>query len=108
MTANQAIIATVFLLEHFFGRDTEWFVRVVGEIPGHPDKGGHCDDRRKRITLVEKYLSDDGSAARIIRHEVAHALSPNDWSHGPEFKAALGRTSGLFGKCGPITAPPRP
>lgn len=87
MTPNQAIAWTVTLLEHFFGMETCWYCRVIPEFPDpHSDKAGHCDDERKRITLAGRYLN---RALQTIAHEVAHALTPNDWSHGPEFQAAF-------------------
>jgi hypothetical protein len=93
MTPTEATIYTVFLLEHFFGENTDWFVRVISEWPGRPDVGGHCDDDGFCITLVEKYMVDDANARRIICHEVSHALTPDDWNHGPAFSAALALVS---------------
>jgi hypothetical protein len=88
MTPEMAIAWSTLLLEHFFGLDTPWHVRVIDEWPGRPDVRGHCDDENHRISLVEKYLDNTALALDTIVHEVAHTRSQADHSHGEQFRAA--------------------
>jgi hypothetical protein len=48
---------------------------------------GFCDYLEKEIIIKEHHLSDD-DLTDTIKHEVAHALVPNEQGHGPEWKAA--------------------
>jgi hypothetical protein len=88
MTPEMAIAWSTLLLEHFFGRETEWYVRIIDEWPGRPDVRGHCDGETHCISLVEKYLENAAIAVDTIAHEVAHTISYADNSHGERFRAA--------------------
>jgi hypothetical protein len=48
---------------------------------------GFCDDYEKEIVIKEHHLDDD-DLIDTIKHEIAHALEPNDFGHGKYWKAA--------------------
>jgi hypothetical protein len=88
VTPAEAIRRTNALLDHF--NLEGWSVEVLSsDFPGHPDKAGFCSDARKTIFLIERYLENDARAENLILHEVAHVLTPDDWTHGEDWKRAF-------------------
>jgi hypothetical protein len=63
------------------------------------EKGGVCRSDSKKIFLVDWCMENDANALRIIRHEVAHAITADEQEHhGPRFNAivwSLRRWNGL-------------
>jgi hypothetical protein len=49
---------------------------------------GHCHRESKRIVLFPCALVGKARCRGTILHEIAHALSPNDNTHGADFFAA--------------------
>jgi hypothetical protein len=90
MERIEAIRRAKALIEHFSCLEG-WSVVLMPEFPEpYSEKGGFCSDATRTIFLAEKCLHDDANARRLIQHEVAHALTPDDWHHGEEWKLAVG------------------
>jgi len=66
---------------------TKFGWRVV--FDDHKERLGACINEKKLITLSRYFiaLNPDEETEETIRHEVAHALSPQDEDHGPAWQA---------------------
>jgi hypothetical protein len=93
MTPAEAIRRTQALLNHFnldgWGvevlSDTEW----AQTFSNHKKYDGFCDDARSTVVLKESALANDLRAECLILHEIAHALTPDDHTHGEDWKRAV-------------------
>lgn len=105
MTLNQEVdilgLAYSLMFEHGVG---DWHVRFVDEIRvgDSMDLAGHCSWDIHTIELSRMYVLDydRDRQFRVILHEIAHALTPDDKLHGPAFQlkfAELRIKEGLIG-----------
>jgi hypothetical protein len=76
--------------------DRHWQFKLVDSIPcprchPHKDLAGHTSWDNRMIVLSRRYVLDYNPEriAHILTHEVAHALTPEDWVHGDIFEAKL-------------------
>jgi predicted metal-dependent hydrolase len=93
----EAEIATVaaYMFDRYL--DRHWKLRFVDEIrPARTKRGrrylaGHTSWDQRIIRLSRMYIFDytPEQIGYLISHEVAHALTPEDWVHGPIFRAKL-------------------
>lgn len=71
---------------------TDWSVKVVGSIPGFPKAIGLCDYDSQTIYLQYALvaLDESGEWMDTLKHEIAHALTPesadHEEDHGPTWQ----------------------
>lgn len=105
MTLNQEVdilgLAYSLMFEHGV---VDWHVRFVDEIRAGNgmDLAGHCNWNTQTIELSRLYVLDyeRDRLFRVILHEIAHALTPDDKLHGVPFGlkfAELRVKEGLIG-----------
>jgi len=88
MTVHDAIATTLNLLADV-GIHNYSVVVLEKLFQGNEERLGGCDVTNRCILLSVKLLDDD-RFLKIVRHEVAHALTDHEKeAHGPEFERAL-------------------
>ncbi len=78
-----------YLMDRFL--DRHWKFKIVDKLPvrGGQNLVGHCSWDWRIIRVSREYIFDyplEG-ITWILTHEVAHALTPEDWTHGEVFQA---------------------
>lgn len=73
--------------------DRHWKVKLEDTLPSTAggELAGHTswDSRTIRISRRAVASMTGEEVCRMIEHEIAHALTPEDWTHGDVFKAKL-------------------
>lgn len=73
--------------------DRHWRFKFEDTLPtsGNKDLAGHTSWDQRTIRLSRKYCFDwtPRQLGYVLTHEVAHALTPEDWTHGEIFQAKL-------------------
>lgn len=88
MTNAEVLRRSTELLLHF--GITNWRIRIVPALMGPSDASGFCCYSERTIYLVEKWMADDATALRLVRHEVSHVLTEHETvDHGPAWKAMV-------------------
>lgn len=95
MTEGEILTIGTYMLDLWL--DRHWKLQLVDSIPcptckhASKDLAGHCSWDKRLIVLSRRYVLDmePERLVRVIRHEIAHALTPEDWVHGEIFQAKL-------------------
>jgi hypothetical protein len=74
--------------------DRHWRLGFQDTIPLRGGKGelaGHTSWDDRLIRLSRRYIFDYSPerVSDLLLHEIAHALTPEDWTHGDIFQAKL-------------------
>jgi Zn-dependent membrane protease YugP len=91
VTEHEIATVAAYLFDKFL--DRHWQLRFEDVLPvrGGGDLAGHTSWDQRIIRLSRRYVfgySPERLGA-ILTHEVAHALTPEDWTHGDRFQAKL-------------------
>lgn len=96
MTRDEASQLTYQLLSA--NKLTDWKVRLFTDM----QHMGVCDQKKKLIYLNTHHIDThpDIEVIDTIKHEIAHALTPNDLGHGDVWKKVASELGALPQKCG--------
>ena len=89
MTEHEIATMAAYLLDKYL--DRHWQICFLDSIPtrGGGEFAGHTSWDQRIIRLSRRSLRKlpPEGVAHVIQHEVAHALTPEDWTHGEVFQA---------------------
>lgn len=89
MTEDEIRTMAAYLMDKHLNRHWTFGFRDTLPTSGGRDLAGHTSWDRRQIVLSRRYAFDypPEGIAWILTHEVAHALTPEDWVHGEIFQA---------------------
>lgn len=92
MTEDEIRTIAAYMLDRYL--DRHWRFRFEDTLPirgGGGDLAGHTSWDQRIIRLSRRYVLDYSPQriGAILEHEIAHALTPEDWTHGAIFEAKL-------------------
>ncbi len=91
MTEHEIQTVAAYLFDKHL--DRHWRLKFEDTLPtgaGY-DLAGHTSWDQRIIRLSRRYVFSYSPEriGQILTHEVAHALTPEDWTHGEIFQAKL-------------------
>lgn len=90
MTEHEIQTVAAYLMDKHL--DRHWRLKFEDTLPvtgGGRNLAGHTSWDQRVIRLSREQEWTPQSVAAVLTHEVAHALTPEDWVHGEIFQAKL-------------------
>lgn len=91
MTEHEIETVAAYLMDKYLDRHWTFGFRDTLPLRNGGELAGHTSWDRRQIVLSRRYVLryTPEKLGHILTHEIAHALTPEDWTHGDIFEAKL-------------------